>query len=97
MLIDIPTPFWIIKHTKEGSLEAYHTFEVWEVPADPQELYDRALVASTLVQTFEGDYDIARDECRNFIARTSHLRGDDIPSTVWIEKATPLFAVGKDT
>jgi len=92
MLIEVTPPMIIIKHSVEGTSEPYHTFAVWLVPEDPQELYDRALVASTLVQTFEGTYADARYECLKWLDRTY----DRSTTTLWIESRSELLAVGKE-
>ena len=90
--IEIGTPLVLVKHSFTGETEPYHTFEVWAVPEDVQELYDRALVASNLVQTFEGDFAAALDECRQFLSREYH----EIP-TLFIEKSDEVFAIGRES
>ena len=89
--IEIDTPLMLIKHAEEGSSVAYHTFELWYIPDDAQELYDRACVASELCQTFEGDFEAARSECQQVLDRLFPLA-----RTLWIEKTDEVFVLGKE-
>ncbi len=91
MTIELAPPFIIVKHSVDGTMKPFHTFEVWEVPKDPQALVDQAKVASSLIQSFQGTYDIARFECLQWLDRNRNRR----VTTLWIEQRHELFALGE--
>ena len=92
MAIELAPPFIIVKHSVDGTMKPFHTFEVWEVPHDPQALIDKAGVASSLTQSFSNArYDIARFECLKWLDRNR----DRQTTTLWIEQRHELFAVGE--
>lgn len=92
IIIELPKPLVLVKHSVEGSLEPYHTFELWYVPEgeDFEALLD-ACVASELLLTFEGDFEKARQECRDYLDE-NYLKCP----TLWVEKKAVVEAVEKD-
>jgi len=86
MRVDFETDLLVVKHESEHpDGETYHCFALWMVPnADPGN--------KELLNTFEGDYSTARDECRSMIGRLNV----SIP-VLWMEKEDEIYVHLKDT